>query len=68
MAKQTFKKAVQNFQKAREINKANGAAWKAETKAHIALGNKVDAAKALKKYILLNPEDADIKTLKTQID
>ncbi len=66
--KKTFTKAVQNFRKARRINKANGAAWKAETEAHIALGNKVDAAKALKKYILLNPEDEDIKTLKTQID
>ena len=67
-SKKNFIKAVQNFQKARKINKANGAAWKAETKAYIALGNKIDAAKALKKYILLNPEDEDIKTLKTQID
>ena len=68
MAGKAFDDAAAQFRKAREINNKNGAAWKAETKALLALGRKAEAGKTLKQYVLLNPDDKDIKTLEKQVN
>ena len=68
MAGKAFDDAVTQFRKAHEINTKNSAAWKAETKALLILKRKIEATNALRQYVLLNPDDKDIKTLEKQID
>jgi len=62
-----FDLAVTALQKAREINPANAAAWKAETNALLELGEKGGAANALEQYVRLRPNDPDIKKLKSRL-
>ena len=62
-----FDLAVAALQKARQINPANAAAWKAETDALLELGDKGGAANALEQYVRLRPNDPDIKKLKSRL-
>ena len=62
-----FDLAVAALRKAREINPVNAAAWKAETNALLALGDKGGAANALEQYVRLSPDDPDIKRLKSRL-
>ena len=62
-----FDLAVAALRKAREINPANAAAWKAETNALLELGDKGGAASALEQYVRLRPNDPDIKRLKSRL-
>ena len=62
-----FDLAVAALQRARKINPSNAAAWKTETTALLALGDKDGAAKALEQYVRLSPNDPDIKTLKNKL-
>ena len=62
-----FDLAVVALRKARAINPANAAAWKAETNALLELGDRRGAANALEQYVRLSPNDPDIKTLKSKL-
>jgi tetratricopeptide (TPR) repeat protein len=62
-----FDLAVVALRKAREINPANAAVWKAETNALLELGDRRGAANALEQYVRLSPNDPDIKTLKSKL-